>query len=164
MLGLAGSAYTFGLRHAFDADHISAIDNTTRKLLQEGKKPMGVGFFFFARTLDGCIPDLAGVGSGYQVRRPGSDRFQWSTEADWWRHWHGSLGRVPDPYWHPESARSARYREGLPAHAPREFDQAALTAELNTGGFMTRLFGRFFKLIGSSLAHVPHRLSLWAWF
>lgn len=46
MLGLAGLAYTFGLRHAFDADHISAIDNTTRKLLQEGKKPMGVGFFF----------------------------------------------------------------------------------------------------------------------
>src|SRR5581483_3409022 len=39
-------AYSFGLRHAFDADHISAIDNTTRKLLQEGKKPMGVGFFF----------------------------------------------------------------------------------------------------------------------
>ena len=36
----------FGLRHAVDADHISAIDNTTRKLMQEGKKPIGVGFFF----------------------------------------------------------------------------------------------------------------------
>src|SRR5712675_3602192 len=46
MLGLGGLAYAFGLRHAFDADHISAIDNTTRKLLQEGKKPVGVGFFF----------------------------------------------------------------------------------------------------------------------
>src|ERR1700694_1724634 len=46
MLGLAGLAYAYGLRHAFDADHISAIDNTTRKLLQEGKKPLGVGFFF----------------------------------------------------------------------------------------------------------------------
>jgi len=46
LLGLGGLAYSFGLRHAFDADHISAIDNTTRKLLQEGKKPMGVGFFF----------------------------------------------------------------------------------------------------------------------
>jgi high-affinity nickel-transport protein len=45
-LGLGGLAYTFGLRHAFDADHISAIDNTTRKLLQEQRKPMGVGFFF----------------------------------------------------------------------------------------------------------------------
>src|SRR2546425_5511020 len=46
MLGLGGLAYAFGLRHAFDADHISAIDNTTRKFLQEGKKPLGVGFFF----------------------------------------------------------------------------------------------------------------------
>ena len=39
-------AYGFGLRHAVDADHISAIDNTTRKLMQEGKKPLGVGFYF----------------------------------------------------------------------------------------------------------------------
>ena len=39
-------AYGFGLRHAVDADHISAIDNTTRKLMQEGKRPVGVGFFF----------------------------------------------------------------------------------------------------------------------
>ena len=39
-------AYTLGLRHAFDADHIAAIDNTTRKLMQQGRRPMGVGFFF----------------------------------------------------------------------------------------------------------------------
>ena len=40
------TAYTLGLRHAFDADHISAIDNTTRKLMQEGKRPLSVGFWF----------------------------------------------------------------------------------------------------------------------
>src|SRR5258708_38127470 len=45
-LGLGGLAYPFGLRHAFDADHISAIDNTTRKLLQQKQKPVSVGFFF----------------------------------------------------------------------------------------------------------------------
>src|SRR5205823_1861280 len=45
-LGLGGVAYLLGMRHAFDADHISAIDNTTRKLLQDGRKPVGVGFFF----------------------------------------------------------------------------------------------------------------------
>src|SRR6266540_3828885 len=39
-------AYTFGLRHAFDADHISAIDDTTRFMLQKGKRPLGTGFFF----------------------------------------------------------------------------------------------------------------------
>ena len=39
-------AYTLGMRHAFDADHIAAIDNTTRKLVQDGKRPLTVGFFF----------------------------------------------------------------------------------------------------------------------
>ena len=46
LLGTALLAYTFGLRHAVDADHISAIDNVTRKLMQEGKRPVSVGFFF----------------------------------------------------------------------------------------------------------------------
>ena len=46
LLGTATLAYTFGLRHAFDADHIAAIDNVTRKLTQEGKRPVAVGFFF----------------------------------------------------------------------------------------------------------------------
>jgi nickel/cobalt transporter (NiCoT) family protein len=44
--GAATLAYGFGLRHAFDADHISAIDDTTRYLLQKGRRPLGVGFFF----------------------------------------------------------------------------------------------------------------------
>ena len=44
--GTAALAYTLGMRHAFDADHISAIDNTTRKLMSEGQRPLGVGFFF----------------------------------------------------------------------------------------------------------------------
>src|SRR5579864_8255767 len=45
-IGVAVTAYTLGMRHAFDADHISAIDNTTRKLMAEGKRPLSVGFFF----------------------------------------------------------------------------------------------------------------------
>ncbi len=81
LAGLGILAYTFGLRHAFDADHIAAIDNTTRKLLQEGRKPMGVGFFFSlghstvvfslaaglavaARTVDSRVPSLQSYG-GY---------------------------------------------------------------------------------------------------
>jgi high-affinity nickel-transport protein len=44
--GTAVLAYTLGMRHAFDADHISAIDNTTRKLMSEGQRPLAVGFFF----------------------------------------------------------------------------------------------------------------------
>jgi len=46
LLGTAFLAYTFGLRHAVDADHIAAIDNVTRKLMQQGKRPVAVGFFF----------------------------------------------------------------------------------------------------------------------
>jgi high-affinity nickel-transport protein len=46
LLGAALLAYSFGLRHAVDADHIAAIDNVTRKLMQEGKRPVSVGFFF----------------------------------------------------------------------------------------------------------------------
>ncbi len=46
LLGTALLAYSFGLRHAVDADHIAAIDNVTRKLMQQGQRPVGVGFFF----------------------------------------------------------------------------------------------------------------------
>jgi high-affinity nickel-transport protein len=44
--GTGTLAYTLGMRHAFDADHIAAIDNTTRKLVNDGKRPLSVGFFF----------------------------------------------------------------------------------------------------------------------
>ena len=46
LLGLALLAYLLGLRHAVDADHIAAIDNVVRKLMQEGKQPLAVGLFF----------------------------------------------------------------------------------------------------------------------
>src|SRR5271169_1649102 len=46
LLGTAALAYSFGLRHAFDADHIAAIDNVTRRLMREGRRPVGVGLFF----------------------------------------------------------------------------------------------------------------------
>ena len=72
-------AYTFGLRHAFDADHISAIDDTTRYMLQKGRRPLGVGFFFSlghstivlalsfglavaARAVESRIPEWQNVG------------------------------------------------------------------------------------------------------
>jgi high-affinity nickel-transport protein len=80
LAGLASLAYTLGLRHAFDADHIAAIDNTTRKLLHDGKRPLGTGFFFSlghstivfsltaglavaAKTLNSRIPAFQSYGS-----------------------------------------------------------------------------------------------------
>jgi nickel/cobalt transporter (NiCoT) family protein len=46
VIGLGFVAYMFGLRHAFDADHIAAVDDTVRYMLQKGKRPLGIGFFF----------------------------------------------------------------------------------------------------------------------
>ena len=46
LLGFAFISYTLGLRHAFDVDHIAAIDNTVRKMVHQKQEPMGVGFFF----------------------------------------------------------------------------------------------------------------------
>jgi nickel/cobalt transporter (NiCoT) family protein len=45
-IGLGVTAYSLGMRHAFDADHIAAIDNTTRKLMSDGRRPLSVGFWF----------------------------------------------------------------------------------------------------------------------
>ena len=47
--GISFLAYSFGLRHAVDADHIAAINNVTRKLMQQGERPVGVGLFFSLR-------------------------------------------------------------------------------------------------------------------
>jgi nickel/cobalt transporter (NiCoT) family protein len=61
LLGTALLAYGFGLRHAVDADHIAAIDNVTRKLMQDGKRPVGVGFFFAMGHSTVVILAVAGV-------------------------------------------------------------------------------------------------------
>ena len=61
LLGTALLAYGFGLRHAVDADHIAAIDNVTRKLMQEGKRPASVGFFFALGHSSVVILAAAGI-------------------------------------------------------------------------------------------------------
>lgn len=62
-VGVAFTAWTLGCRHAFDADHIAAIDNTTRKLLADGKRPLGTGFFFAL----GHATIMLVVGSGIAI-------------------------------------------------------------------------------------------------
>jgi high-affinity nickel-transport protein len=74
LLATAFLAYGFGLRHAVDADHIAAIDNVTRKLMQEGKRPITVGFFFSLGHLTIVIVAsliIASTASGLQQRFPG---------------------------------------------------------------------------------------------
>src|SRR3984885_5430643 len=62
-IGVAITAWFLGFRHAFDADHISCIDNPTRKLMADGKKPLGTGFFFSF----GHSPVIVAVGVGITI-------------------------------------------------------------------------------------------------
>ena len=80
LAGLGTLAYTFGLRHAFDADHIAAIDNTTRKMLQNGKRPLGVGLLLLARPLDDRLHARSRAGARSKDRQPQIPTFQ---------HWGG---------------------------------------------------------------------------
>jgi high-affinity nickel-transport protein len=63
-VGVGITAYTLGMRHAFDADHIGAIDNTTRKLLADGQRPLGVGFFFALGHASVVLLLAVGLGAG----------------------------------------------------------------------------------------------------
>jgi high-affinity nickel-transport protein len=66
-IGLGVTAYTLGMRHAFDADHIAAIDNTTRKLMADGKRPVSVGFWFALGHSSVVIVLAALVAGGAQI-------------------------------------------------------------------------------------------------
>nr|WP_245663820.1 HoxN/HupN/NixA family nickel/cobalt transporter [Nocardia arthritidis] len=66
-LGLGVTAYTLGMRHAFDADHIAAIDNTTRKLMADGKRPVSVGFWFALGHSTVVVLLAAGTAAGAKL-------------------------------------------------------------------------------------------------
>src|ERR1700680_1653767 len=91
LIGTAVLAYSLGLRHAIDADHIAAIDNVTRKLMQEGKRPLCVGLFFALghSTVVGLA--VAGVAAGVH---PAAGAFR-AVQVSRRRHRHAGLGAVP---------------------------------------------------------------------
>jgi high-affinity nickel-transport protein len=76
LLGTALLAYGFGLRHAVDADHIAAIDNVTRKLMQEGKRPVSVGFFFAMGHSTVVVLAAAGIAATATAMSAHLDRFR----------------------------------------------------------------------------------------
>jgi high-affinity nickel-transport protein len=154
-LALGGLAYTFGLRHAFDADHISAIDNTTRKLLQSGRKPVGVGFFFSLghSTVVFLIAVALGLAVRWIVQGVVSDNGEL-------RNIGGAVGTMVSGGFLVligilnlvvliDIVRVySRMQRG-------EYDRAGLEHELLTGGVMTRLFGRIFRMIEHSWQMYP---------
>ena len=154
-LGLGGLAYTFGLRHAFDADHISAIDNTTRKLLQRGQKPLGVGFFFSLGH--STVVFLIAVGLGLAVKTVVQGVVGQNGEL---HDVGGAVGTLVSGGFLVligvlnllillDIVRVyRRMRRG-------EFDSVSLEHELVAGGLMTRMFGRLFRMIDQSWQMYP---------
>src|SRR2546426_2098854 len=150
ILALGGLAYTFGLRHAFDADHISAIDNTTRKLLQDGREPVGIGFFFSLghSTVVFLIAGALGLavkwivegvaGNGGELRIIGG--FVAGMVSGGFLVLIGILNLVILL----DIVRVYRRMKG------GEYDRDSLEHELTAGGFMTRIFGRLFRVIDHS--------------
>jgi high-affinity nickel-transport protein len=154
-LALGGLAYTFGLRHAFDADHISAIDNTTRKLLQTGRKPVGVGFFFSLGH--STVVLLIAVALGLAVKWVVQGVVSGNGEL---RSIGGAVGTLVSGGFLVligilnlvillDIVRVYRkMRRG-------EYDRDGLEQELMSGGLMTRLFGRIFRVVDESWQMYP---------
>ena len=154
-LALGGLAYTFGLRHAFDADHIAAIDNTTRKLLQQGRKPTGVGFFFSLghSTVVLLIAVALGLAVRWVVQGVVSDTGELRSLG-------GAVGTlVSGGFLVLIGALNLVVLLDIVRVYRRmqrgEYDRDGLEHELMTGGLMTRLFGRIFRLIDHSWQMYP---------
>ncbi len=116
-VGLGITAYTLGLRHAFDADHIAAIDNTTRKLMTEGQRPLAVGFFFSLghSSIVFALGVLVVLGvRGPERRRRG--RRLGAAPGDR-PHRPARLGHLPADHRAAEPDRPGGHRAGVPPHA-----------------------------------------------
>ncbi len=154
-LALGGLAYTFGLRHAFDADHIAAIDNTTRKLLQQGGKPVGVGFFFSLGH--STVVFLIAVALGLAVKSIVQGVVNGNGEL---KSVGGAVGTMVSGGFLVligimnlvillDIIRVYRkMRRG-------EYNREGLETELVAGGLMTRMFGRMFRLVQQSWHMYP---------
>jgi high-affinity nickel-transport protein len=149
--GVALLAYSFGLRHAFDADHISAIDNTTRKLLADGQRPLAVGFCFSighstvvlglsagiviaAGAVHGALPGLELYGGTIGAAISGV--FLWTIAILNLIVLTGVVGIA-------RGLRVGRY------------DEATLEARLLERGLMSRFFARTLRLVRSSWQMYP---------
>ena len=157
MLGVGTGvlAYTLGMRHAFDADHIAAIDNTTRKFMSEGKRPMSVGFWFSLghSSVVFLLTVLLGLGArtlGSQVRNTHSSL----------HHYGGLIGTVVSGGFLYLIATLnlvilvgivrlfVQMRQG-------RFDDSELEKHLNARGFMMRFFGPIARSIDASWKMYP---------
>jgi nickel/cobalt transporter (NiCoT) family protein len=146
-VGLGLTAYTLGLRHAFDADHISAIDNTTRKLMAERKRPLSTGFFFSLghSTVVFVLALLFAVGIralGGQVTSDGSGLHTVTS----------LIGTgISGGFLYIIAALNLVILIGIlrvfREMRRGEYNEAQLERQLNSRGLMNRVYGRFTRTI-----------------
>ena len=154
-VGIGLTAYTLGLRHAFDADHIAAIDNTTRKLMNDGKRPLGVGFFFalghssivFGLALLLAVGLKAIIGPVKQ-------------DSSALHHYTGLIGTtVSGVFLYLIAIINVVILVGIFGIFTRmrrgSYDEAELEEQLNNRGFLNRFLGRFTRSITKSWHMYP---------
>ena len=159
-IGIGVTAYTLGLRHAFDADHISAIDNTTRKLMAEGKRPLSVGFWFSLghSTIVFALAFLISVGVRAldgPVKNDNSDLHQVTNSI-------GTL--VSGTFLYVIAAINVVILFGI-VKVFREmrtgrYDEQQLEEQLNKRGLMNRFLGRLTRTRHQAAADVPDRAAV----
>jgi high-affinity nickel-transport protein len=152
LLGTALLAYSFGLRHAVDADHIAAIDNVTRKLMQDGKRPVAVGFMFSLGHSTVVIVGSAAIAGAAMALQHRLDAI---------RNIAGTIGTLISAFFLFAIAivnlivlRSiyrafVRVRRGEP-YVEEDFDML-----LGGRGFLSRLFRPMFRMISRSWHMYP---------
>jgi high-affinity nickel-transport protein len=146
-VGLGLTAYTLGMRHAFDADHIAAIDNTTRKLMADGKRPMSVGFWFSLGHSSVVFVMVLGIALGVRALSSGigddSSTLQQVTGV-----WGTSISGVFLVLIGLINLAALIgivqvFREMRSGH----FDEAELDRHLDNRGFLNRILGRVTRAV-----------------
>ncbi|MDQ0789780.1 HoxN/HupN/NixA family nickel/cobalt transporter [Streptomyces sp. B3I8] len=145
-IGLGITAYTLGMRHAFDADHIAAIDNTTRKLMADGKRPVSVGFWFALGHSSVVVVMAALVAGGTALA---------GTLLNEGSRTHQTLGvvgtTVSGGFLYLIAALNLVALLGIlrvfRAMRAGTYDEAELEAHLDSRGFMNRILGRLTRSV-----------------
>ncbi|MGA2872152.1 MAG: HoxN/HupN/NixA family nickel/cobalt transporter [Candidatus Dormibacteria bacterium] len=146
-IGVSVLAYTLGLRHAFDADHISAIDNTTRKLMAEGQRPLSVGYFFSL----GHSTIVVAIGAGIVLAEK-TVYAAVSHHSSGLEQFGGIFGTVISAsFLYLIAILNIVILAGIVAVFRKmrrgHYDEAELEEQLNNRGLMFRFFGRWMKAI-----------------
>ncbi|MGD0196319.1 MAG: HoxN/HupN/NixA family nickel/cobalt transporter [Solirubrobacteraceae bacterium] len=154
-LGVGLTAYVLGLRHAFDADHIAAIDNTTRKLMSEGKRPVSVGFWF-SLGHSTIVFGLAAL-IAFGVRALDAPVARHGSSLHTITGWVGTL--VSGGFLYLIAALNVMILVGIVrligGIKRGQFDELALEQQLAKRGLMNRLLGRFTRTVARPAQMYP---------